>query len=62
LKAILIIVVSLLTGAVAGLVGRAFEKPWWDCLCVSFVFTSGTAALLFAAGVYVTSVQANRTL
>lgn len=62
LKAILVIVVSLLTGAIAGLVARAFEKPWWDCLCAVLVVTGGTAALLFAAGAYVTAIQANRTL
>lgn len=62
LRAGLIIVFSVLAGVVSGLVARAFDKPWWDCLCAVLVVTGGTAALFFAAGAYIASVQANRTL
>ncbi|MER6188134.1 hypothetical protein [Streptomyces sp. NPDC001652] len=62
LKAILIIVVSMLTGVIAGLVAKAFAKPWWDCLGVVLTVTAGTAALLFTASIYVTTVQANHKL
>jgi hypothetical protein len=62
LKAGLIIVFSLLTGAIAGLVARAFEKPWWDCLTAVLAVTGGTTTLLFAAGGYIATIQANRAL